>query len=77
MQIQSSNIHHTKNSNFNGLSKVINAQTIADFLKKTQNIADVDIFEKTYEKGKLKLKPKKVALIKCKVSKKEEKAVKL
>ena len=76
MQIQS-HIHHNNFTNFNGLRQVINASTIADFLKKTQNIADIDVFEKTYEKGKLKLKPKKVAIIKCKVSRKEEKDSKI
>ena len=76
MQVQS-HIHHNNFTNFNGLRQVINASTIADFLKKTQNIADIDVFEKTYEKGKLKLKPKKVALIKCKVSRKEEKDSKI
>lgn len=68
--VQNSNNKIANKLNFSGLSKVIGADTLSAFLKKTQHLADVDIFQRTYEKGKLKLKPMKAALVKCQLSQK-------
>lgn len=76
MQISSSNLNIKKNSSspsFCGLREVLGAYTVKAFLNKVQKIGDVVILKKTYEKGKLKLTPTKVALVKCKLTKKAEK----
>lgn len=80
MQISSSNLNIKKNTSsqsFCGLREVIGAYTTKAFLDKVQKIGDVVLLKKSYKKGKLKLSPTKVALVKCKLSKKSERESKV